>query len=253
MSGAEVWIILYFAPILMEIFREELAKFGLDAAQIEICEKFYRLVTEQNRVMNLTAITEPQEFAIKHIIDSLSAWDEKFFQGAETLVDVGTGAGFPAIPLKIFKPRLKLCLIDSLAKRTEFLKRVVAALSFDGVEIFHGRAEELARQKIFRERFDVVTARAVAPLNVLAEYCLPFAKVGGKFVALKGKNFREELDAAGETIKILGGGEISVREIKLPTLEDSRAVIYIDKKKSTPAKYPRHENLIRKIKLGMRN
>ena len=234
------------------MFRDELIRFGLDAAQIELCEKFYRLVTEQNRVMNLTAITEPQEFAIKHIIDSLSAWDEKFLRGAENLIDVGTGAGFPAIPLKIFKPQLKLCLIDSLAKRTEFLKRVVAELAFDGVEIFHGRAEELARQKNFREQFDVVTARAVAPLNVLAEYCLPFAKVGGKFVALKGKNFREELDAARETIKILGGGEISVREIKLPTLEDSRAVIYVDKKKSTPNKYPRRESLIRKVSLGVK-
>ena len=235
----------------MEMFRDELIKFGLDAAQIELCEKFYRLVIEQNRVMNLTAITAPQEFAIKHIIDSLSAWDEKILSGAETLADIGTGAGFPAIPLKIFKPHLKLCLIDSLAKRTKFLKEVVAELGFDNVEIFHGRADELARQKIFREQFDIVTSRAVAPLNILAEYCLPFVKVGGKFIALKGKNFREELDEARKPIKILGGGEIFIREIKLPTLDDSRAVIYVDKKKTTPEKYPRRESLIRKIKLGM--
>lgn len=234
------------------MFRGALENFGLDAAQIERCEKFYRLVVEQNRVMNLTAITEPQEFAIKHIIDSLSAWDDKILQGVETLADIGTGAGFPAIPLKIFKPHLKLCLIDSLAKRTEFLKKVVATLELDGVEIFHGRAEELARQKIFREQFDVVTSRAVARLNILAEYCLPFAKVGGKFVALKGKNFREELDEARAAIKILGGGEISIREIKLPTLDESRAVIYIDKKFSTPEKYPRRESLIRKISLGVK-
>ena len=178
------------------MFRDSLADFGLDDAQINLCEKFYELVIEQNRVMNLTAITEPQEFAIKHIIDSLSAWDDKIFQGVETLADIGTGAGFPAIPLKIFKPHLKLCLIDSLAKRTEFLKKVVAELELADVEIFHGRAEELAKQKNFRERFDVVTSRAVARLNVLAEYCLPFAKVGGKFIALKGKNFQEELDEA---------------------------------------------------------
>ncbi len=235
------------------MFRGELAKFGLDDAQITLCEKFYRLVTEQNRVMNLTAITAPEEFAIKHIIDSLSAWDEKFFQGAQTLADVGTGAGFPAIPLKIFKPHLKLCLIDSLAKRTEFLKKVVAELELDSVEIFHGRAEELARQKIFREQFDIVTSRAVARLNILAEYCLPFVKVGGNFIALKGKNFREELDEARAAIKILGGGEIFVREIKLPILEEARAVIYVGKKKSTPDKYPRRESSIRKIKLGMRN
>ena len=232
------------------MFREPLAGFGLDAAQIERCEKFYRLVIEQNRVMNLTAITEPREFAIKHIIDSLSAWDDEIFQGVETLADVGTGAGFPAIPLKIFKPQLKLCLIDSLAKRTEFLKKVVAELELENVEIIHGRAEDLSKQKTFRERFDVVTSRAVARLNVLAEYCLPFVKVGGKFVALKGKNFQEELDEARAAIKILGGGEILIREIKLPTLDDKRAVIYIDKKKSTPEKYPRRESLIRKVNLG---
>ena len=200
--------------------------------------------------MNLTAITEPREFAIKHIIDSLSAWDDEIFQGVETLADVGTGAGFPAIPLKIFKPQLKLCLIDSLAKRTEFLKKVVAELELENVEIIHGRAEDLSKQKTFRERFDVVTSRAVARLNVLAEYCLPFVKVGGKFVALKGKNFQEELDEARAAIKILGGGEILIREIKLPTLDDKRAVIYVDKKKSTPEKYPRRESLIRKVNLG---
>lgn len=235
------------------MFREPLAEFGLDAAQIEQVERFYRLVVEQNRVMNLTAITEPREFAIKHVIDSLSAWDDEIFQGVETLADVGTGAGFPAIPLKIFKPQLKLCLIDSLAKRTEFLKRVVAELELENVEIIHGRAEELARQKNFRERFDAVTSRAVARLNVLSEYCLPFVKVGGKFVALKGKNFREELDEARAAIKILGGGEIAVREMSLPTLEEKRAVIYVIKRKSTPEKYPRRESLIRKTKLGVGN
>ncbi len=235
------------------MFRGELKRFGLNDAQIDLCEKFYRLIIEQNRVMNLTTITEPHEFAIKHIIDSLSAWDEKFFHGVERIADIGTGAGFPAIPLKIFRPQIKFCLIDSLNKRVEFLKRVVAELELNGVEIFHGRAEELARQKIFREQFDVVTSRAVARLNILAEYCLPFVKVGGKFVALKGKNFREELDEARAAIKILGNGEIIIREIKLPTLDDSRAVIYIDKKKSTPNKFPRRENIIRTKNLGMGN
>jgi len=231
------------------MFREELTKFGLDAAQIDALEKFYRLVVEQNRVMNLTAITEPHEFAIKHVIDSLSVWDEEIFRGVERIADIGTGAGFPAIPLKIFRPQLQFTLIDSLNKRVEFLKRVVAELELDGVEIFHGRAEDLAKQKIFREQFDTVTSRAVARLNILAEYCLPFVKVGGKFVALKGKAFREELDEARAAIKILGGGKIFVREVKLPTLDDKRAVIYVDKFKSTPEKYPRRENLIRTVQL----
>lgn len=235
------------------MFREELTKFGLDAAQVDALEKFYRLVVEQNRVMNLTAITESHEFAIKHVIDSLSAWDEKIFRDVERIADIGTGAGFPAIPLKIFRPQLRFTLIDSLNKRVEFLRRVVAELELDGVEIFHGRAEELARQKTFREQFDAVTSRAVARLNVLAEYCLPFVKVGGKFVALKGKAFREELDEARAAIKILGGGKIFVREVKLPTLDDKRAVIYVDKFKSTPEKFPRRENLIRSVKLGKVN
>ena len=231
------------------MIRGELERFGLNDAQIDLCEKFYRLVIEKNRVMNLTAITEPHEFAIKHIIDSLSAWDEKFFSGVEKVLDVGTGAVFPAVPLKIFRPQLKFTLIDSLNKRVEFLKRVVAELELDGVEIFHGRAEELSRQKTFRERFEIVTSRAVARLNVLAEYCLPFVKVGGHFVALKGKSFREERDEARPAIKILGGGKVVVREPKLPTLDEIRAVIYIDKKFPTPDKFPRRENVIRTVML----
>ena len=237
------------------MFRDELATlakiFGLELndTQLDKFEHFYQMVIEQNKVMNLTTITEPNEFAIKHVIDSLSAWDEKFFRGVKRLADIGTGAGFPAIPLKIFLPQLQLCLIDSLAKRVDFLKRVVAELELNDVEIFHGRAEELTRQKIFREQFDIVTSRAVARLNVLSEYCLPFVKVGGYFIALKGKSFCEELDEAQSTIKILGGGEVVVRAIKLPTLDDSRAVIYINKKFSTPAKFPRRENLIRTVQL----
>ena len=238
------------------MFRDDLAQaakiFGLEFndAQLKKFERFYQLVVEQNKFMNLTTITEPHEFAVKHVIDSLSAWDEKFFRGAERLADIGTGAGFPAVPLKIFQPQLKLCLIDSLNKRVDFLKRIVAELELDGIEIFHGRAEDLARQKIFRERFDIVTARAVARLNVLAEYCLPFVKVGGQFVALKGKTFLEELDEARPAIKILGGEKSFVRDVKLPMLDDTRAVIYVNKKFSTPTKFPRRENLIRTVKLG---
>ena len=237
------------------MFRDELSaaaeSFGLelDGGQLDAFEKFFRLVVEQNRTMNLTTLTEPHDFAVKHVIDSLSAWDDELFRGDETLVDVGTGAGFPGLALKIFRPRLKLCLIDSLNKRVEFLKRVVNRLALDDVEIFHGRAEELARQKTFREQFEIVTSRAVARLNVLAEYCLPFATVGGKFVALKGKSFREELDEARAAIKILGGGNIVVREPKLPTIDEARAVIYVDKKFPTPQKFPRRENLIRNVQL----
>ena len=233
------------------MFREALARLNpaLDDTQLDKFDKFYRLVVDVNQCMNLTAITEPHEFAVKHVMDSLSAWDEEILRGVERIADIGTGAGFPAIPLKIFRPQLRFTLIDSLNKRVEFLRKVVAELELDGVEIFHGRAEELARQKNFREQFDAVTSRAVARLNVLAEYCLPFAKVGGKFVALKGKAFREELDEARAAIKILGGGKIIVREVKLPTLDDKRAVIYVDKLKPTSEKFPRRENVIRTTQL----
>ena len=234
---------------MIEMFREELASWQLNDEQLDKLEKFYRLIIEQNRVMNLTTITEPRDFAIKHVIDSLSAWNEEIFHGAEKFLDVGTGAGFPAIPLKIFRPQIKFCLLDSLNKRVDFLRRIIAELELDGVEVIHGRAEELARQKNVRERFDVVTSRAVARLNILAEYCLPFVKVGGKFVALKGKNFREELDEARAAIKILGGGEILIRELKLPILNEARAIIYVDKSKSTPEKFPRRESVIRTVNL----
>lgn len=234
---------------MIAMFREELSDWELDDEQLGKLEKFYRLVIEQNRVMNLTTITEPRDFAIKHVIDSLSAWDEEIFSRAENFLDVGTGAGFPAIPLKIFRPQIKFCLLDSLNKRVEFLRRVIAELELEGVEVIHGRAEELSRQKTFRERFDVVTSRAVARLNILSEYCLPFVKVGGHFVALKGKNFREELDEARAAIKILGGGKISVRELTLPTVNEARAVICVDKKISTPEKFPRRESVIRTVNL----
>ena len=238
---------------MIKMIRADLASLNLDDGQLDRLERFYRLVIEQNRLMNLTTITEPHEFAIKHIVDSVSAWDDELLRGINRVVDIGTGAGFPAVPLKIFRPQLRFTLIDSLLKRVEFLRRVVAELELDGVEVIHGRAEELSRQKTFRERFDAVTSRAVARLNILAEYCLPFVKVGGVFVAWKGKNFRQELDEARVAIKILGGGEIFIREGSLPTLEDKRAVIYVNKQRKTPDKFPRRESVIRTKQLEMRN
>ena len=207
--------------------------------QLEQFEIFYRMVVDWNTKINLTTIVDEKDFAIKHVIDSLTVWDEKKFACVKNFADVGTGAGFPAIPLKIFQPHLEVTLIDSLNKRVEFLKKVVAELNLDGVEIFHGRAEDLAHEKKLREHFDLVTARAVAKLNVLAEYCLPFVKVGGTFAALKGKISSEELDESKSAIKILGGGEIICAEKFLPDLPDARTIIYVDKKISTQKKFPR--------------
>ena len=224
-----------------KILSDAAKNFGLQLSEIQLeqFDAFYKLVIEWNEKINLTAITEPQEFAVKHITDSLSLWDEKLLHSVEYVIDVGTGAGFPGIPLKIFRPQIKLTLLDSLAKRLEFLKVVSKSLELEEVYFLHGRAEDTAKQKDLRENFDLVTSRAVARLNILSEYCLPFAKVGGKFAALKGKQFQEEVDEAGNAIKILGGKISEVREIKLPTVNDARAVIYIDKKISTPKKFPR--------------
>ena len=227
------------------MFCEELKKFAaeikieLDMEQLEKFEIFYRMVVEWNEKINLTAITEPREFILKHLIDSLTIFDEKNFFDVKKIIDVGTGAGFPGIPIKIFQPNLEIFLLDSLKKRVEFLKKVVAELNLKNVECLHGRAENFAREKIFREQFDLATSRAVARLNILAEYCLPFVKIGGKFLAMKGKNFHEEISEAKNAVKILGSGEINFSEKKLPTLPDIRAIISAEKIKSTPKKFPR--------------
>ena len=224
-----------------EILIDAAQKFGLnfDERQLEQLEIFYNLIVDWNKKINLTALVDEKDFAVKHVIDSLTVWDDEKFADVKNFVDVGTGAGFPAIPLKIFQPHLEVTLIDSLAKRVEFLKKVVAELNLENVKCLHGRAEDLAHDKNLREKFDLVTARAVARLNILAEYCLPFVKVGGNFAAMKGKNFREEISEAKNAVKILGGGDINFAEKILPTLPDVRAVIFVEKIKNTPKKFPR--------------
>ena len=222
------------------MFSEILSQYvNLRDEQLNQFQKFYDLVIDWNTKINLTAITDEKEFAIKHVMDSLTLWDEKKFAGVKKILDVGTGAGFPAIPLKIFKPNVEIFLLDSLAKRVEFLKKVATELNLENVTCIHGRAEDLARQNNFRESFDLVTARAVARLNIISEYCLPFVKIGGTFAALKGKQFLEEVAEAENAVKILGGGKIICAEKILPEIPDVRAVIYIDKKFSTPKKFPR--------------
>ena len=222
------------------MFSEILSKYvNLREDQLSQFQKFYEMVIDWNTKINLTAITDEKEFAIKHVMDSLTLWDEKKFAGVKRILDVGTGAGFPAIPIKIFKPNVEIFLLDSLSKRVEFLKKVTAELNLENVTCIHGRAEDLARENNFRESFDLVTARAVARLNIISEYCLPFVKIGGTFAALKGKQFLEEIAEAERAVKILGGGEIICAEKTLPEISDTRAVIYIEKKFSTPKKYPR--------------
>ena len=207
--------------------------------QISAFNKYYELLYEWNKKINLTAITEPKDVAIKHMVDSLSCFKADLFKENTSLIDVGTGAGFPGLPLKIFYPSLKLTLLDSLNKRVKFLQLVVDELGLKDVEVIHARSEEAARNKKYREKFDLATARAVARLPIICEYCLPFVKEGGTFIALKGRQYEEEATQAQKAIKVLGGEISDIMPVKLPEIDDKRAVIYIKKVKSTPKTYPR--------------
>lgn len=216
-------------------------EYGLNLTedQISAFNKYYELLYEWNKKINLTAITEPKDVAIKHMVDSLSCFKADLFKENTSLIDVGTGAGFPGLPLKIFYPSLKLTLLDSLNKRVKFLQLVVDELGLKDVEVIHARSEEAARNKKYREKFDLATARAVARLPIICEYCLPFVKEGGTFIALKGRQYEEEATQAQKAIKVLGGEIADIMPVKLPEIDDKRAVIYIKKIKSTPKTYPR--------------
>ena len=216
----------------------------LTAEGINAFQVYAKLLVEWNKVMNLTGIVDDEGIALRHFIDSLTlvpyiereqiAKDNKKL----TLIDVGTGAGFPGIPLKIVKPELKLDLLDSLQKRLNFLNDVCEKLALTDVHCVHSRAEDAGRAKKYREKYDVVTARAVASLPVLCEYCLPFVKTGGVFIAMKG-HINEEIENARKAIVTLGGTVERVEKFRLPGTEMDRSVIVIRKLRNTPAQYPR--------------
>lgn len=203
---------------------------------------YYEMLTEKNKVMNLTAITEFSEVVQKHFIDSLMfgklSWGEKAPEGVSVL-DLGTGAGFPGIPLKIVYPEIQMVLADSLNKRIQFLKEVTETLGLKEISAVHGRAEDLAKKAEYRENFDLCISRAVANLSTLSEYCLPFVKLGGIFVSYKSGSIEEELDQAQKAIRILGGRVEKIEKFMLPDSEISRSLIIIRKEKNTPGKYPR--------------
>ncbi len=227
------------------MFKTELQRaaveYGITLTERQVMQfnRYYELLVEWNEKINLTAITEPKDVAIKHMIDSITAFDEKLFRAGATVIDVGTGAGFPGLPLKIFCPEIKLTLMDSLNKRIKFLQTVVAELELKDVECVHARAEEGARNKKYREAFDIAVSRAVARLPILCEYCLPFVKKGGHFLALKGMQYGDEAQEAAKAIKVMGGSQTDVRPVKLPEIDDKRAVIDITKGMPTPKAYPR--------------
>ncbi|MGN0950657.1 MAG: 16S rRNA (guanine(527)-N(7))-methyltransferase RsmG [Mitsuokella sp.] len=227
------------------MFQEEMKKaaagYGLTLSEEQLRQftRYYELLIEWNEKMNLTAITEEHEVAVKHMVDSLTAYDTSLFQDGVSVIDVGTGAGFPGLPLKIFCPGIKLTLMDSLNKRVKFLQTVVTELGLQNVECVHARAEEGARNQKYREQFDIAVSRAVARLPILCEYCLPFIKKGGHFLALKGRAYAEEAEEAKKAIKVMGGSHTEVREVHLPDLEDKRAIIIVTKTMPTPKAYPR--------------
>ena len=199
--------------------------------------KYMNMLLEWNSKINLTAITDPEEIILKHFIDSLTIY-KNLTRGAK-IVDVGTGAGFPGIPLAIIDENLKFTLVDSLNKRLIFLSEVKRELKLDNLEIIHSRAEEIGQNKNYREKFDIATSRAVANLSTLSEYLLPLIKISGKCICMKATNIEEEINQAKDAIEILGGKIIDIEKFKLPQSDIDRTIITISKIKSTPNKYPR--------------
>ena len=226
------------------MFRDEMKKaaedFGLTLSESQLTQftRYYELLVEWNEKMNLTAITEEHEVAVKHMVDSLSAYDPALFDGEISIIDVGTGAGFPGLPLKIFCPQVHLTLMDSLNKRVNFLQTVVDELGLEDVDCVHARAEEGARMKKYREQYDLAVSRAVARLPILCEYCLPFVKVGGWFVPYKSGKLEEEMKTGKGAIRKLGGELEDVISFHLAN-EDERNLVRIHKTERTGKKYPR--------------
>lgn len=213
-------------------------KFELDDNQIKQLDTFYEMLIEKNKVMNLTAITEFDEVLVKHFIDSLSICT--VLPGdVNTVCDLGTGAGFPGIPMAIAYPNLKFTLVDSLNKRIKFLQEVVDALGLTNVELIHARAEEIGRNKSYREKFDLVVSRAVANIATLSEYCLPLVQVGGYFISFKAGDVEDEIKSSGSAIKKLGGTLDNPVLFTLPDTDISRSFLIINKEKNTPKAYPR--------------
>ncbi|MCP8971217.1 16S rRNA (guanine(527)-N(7))-methyltransferase RsmG [Ectobacillus ponti] len=211
----------------------------LSPHQLQQFERYYELLVEWNEKMNLTAITEKEEVYLKHFFDSITAAFYHDFSQPLTLCDVGAGAGFPSIPIKICFPDLKVTIVDSLQKRITFLNHLAAELGLENVAFYHDRAETFGRKEGIRESFDIVTARAVARLSVLSELCLPLVKSGGYFIAMKGAAAQEELQAGIHAVKVLGGELIETATFKLPFEESERNILRIEKRRKTPKKYPR--------------
>ena len=231
----------------IDVFKELMCSHG-EQIDIEFGDKqlnqFYEymnLLLEWNEKINLTAITAPEEIILKHFIDSLTI--NRYIEQNRSIADVGTGAGFPGIPLKIYRPDLKVTLVDSLNKRINFLNEVIYKLNLKDINTVHSRIEDFGKDKKYREKFDYVTARAVANLATLSEYLIPISKIEGKCICMKGNDIKEEIDCSKNAINLLGGKVDKIDRFELPNSDISRNIIIIDKIKNTPNKYPRKAGL----------
>lgn len=233
---------------MRETLEQGLDAFGLNKSCIPVLERFAALMLEQNRVMNLTAITEPKDVAALHLLDSLALLPLAGL-GGESVVDVGAGAGFPGVPLAIGEPSLHLTLLDSLGKRVDFLRRACGVLELENTACVHARAEDFAAER--REVFDAAVSRAVAALPVLSELCLPLVKVGGRMLAMKSSHTEDEIEGGRAAIETLGGQIEWVKDYRIPTTDVTHRVICIRKVSPTPKKYPRRFALIKKAPLGV--
>lgn len=229
----------------MKRLQEKALKFNIHLTdlQLEQFQTYYEMLIETNKVMNLTAITEIEDVIVKHFLDSLALAEiyPEIFESEKPIkvLDLGTGAGFPGLPIKIAFPHIEITLMDSLNKRVKFLKSVIDTLELSHIEAVHGRAEEAAKNKIYREQYDLCVSRAVANLSTLSEYCIPFVKVGGSFISYKAADIEEELDCSKKAIHVLGGKLTVVKKCQLPDSDINRSFVWIDKVKTTPKIYPR--------------
>ena len=233
------------------IFVEGAEKIGINLKKNHI-EKFscyLDLLTEWNRKINLTSLKNHQEIIIKHFLDSLTCIkviDSYFNIDKISIIDIGTGAGFPGIPIKIIHPSIELFLMEARKKKSIFLEKLIKALNLKRVRILEGRAETFGRCQKYREKYDISISRAVAPLNVLSEYCLPLTRIGGLFIAQKGRSYKGELEKGIKAIQFLGGELIKVEKIQIPFINQDHYLLISNKKKNTPPEYPRKEGLPQK-------
>ena len=220
---------------------ERIRSLDLDISAVQVWQfyDYYELLVKWNQFMNLTAITDFEDVVQKHFVDSLSITGEKKLQDVDNLIDVGTGAGFPGIPLKIMFPELKITLLDSLRKRVDFLNEVIDRLHLKQMETIHGRAEDYAKPGKKREMYDLCVSRAVANLSTLSEYCLPYVKIGGEFISYKSGEITEEMKEAKSAVFLLGGRIRGCRNFELPGTEIHRTLVCIEKVSGCPKKYPR--------------